>query len=71
MADLYEDDILRRSEQRGSLLRRLAAEEAWPQSRDAPHWRSEMRVACANAADEFSLSMRRHVARRTLTAANR
>jgi hypothetical protein len=102
MADLYEADILRWSEQQGSLLRRLAAgervndqvdwanvaeeiesvgrgelsackshlrqallhylkAEAWPQSRDAPHWRSEMRVACANAADEFSPSMRQHI----------
>jgi hypothetical protein len=49
-----------KSHLRQALLHFLNA-EAWPQSRDAPHWRSEMRMACANAADAFSPSMRQHI----------
>lgn len=43
-----------------ALLHELKA-KAWPLSRDAPHWRSEARVARINAADAFALSMRRRV----------
>jgi hypothetical protein len=32
--------------------------DAWPLSRDVPHWRSEARVARINAADAYAPSMR-------------
>ena|SRR5271166_355846 len=40
-----------------ALLHDLKA-EAWPLSRDVPHWRAEARIARGNAADEFTPSMR-------------
>ena len=40
-----------------ALLHDLKA-EAWPLSRDVPHWRSEARVARINAADAYAPSMR-------------
>jgi len=43
-----------------ALLHDLKA-EAWKLSRDAPHWRSEARVARINAADAFAPSMRRKI----------
>jgi hypothetical protein len=43
-----------------ALLHDLKA-AAWPQSRDAPHWRSEARVARVNAADAFTPSMRQRI----------
>lgn len=43
-----------------ALLHDLKA-EAWPLSRDAPHWRSEARVARINAADAFAPSMRQRI----------
>ncbi len=43
-----------------ALLHDLKA-KAWPLSRDAPHWRSEARVARINAADAYAPSMRRHI----------
>jgi hypothetical protein len=42
------------------LLHDLKA-EAWPLSRDAPHWRSEARVARINAADAYAPSMRQKI----------
>ncbi len=39
-----------------ALLHDLKA-EAWPLSRDVPHWRSEARVARINAADAYAPSM--------------
>ncbi len=35
--------------------------QAWPLSRDVPHWRSEARVARINAADAYSPSMRQRI----------
>jgi hypothetical protein len=35
--------------------------EAWPLSRDVPHWRSEARVARINAADAYTPSMRQRI----------
>ena len=35
--------------------------EAWPLSRDVPHWRSEARVARINAADAYAPSMRKDI----------
>jgi hypothetical protein len=35
--------------------------EAWPLSRDVPHWRSEARVARINAADAYAPSMRQKI----------
>ena len=35
--------------------------EAWPLSRDAPHWRAEARLFRREARDEFSPSMRQRV----------
>jgi hypothetical protein len=102
MADLYETDVLRWSEQQGDLLRRLArgervneqidwenvAEEveaagrterracesyliqallhdlkaeAWPSSREVPHWRAEARLARGNAVAVFTPSMRQRI----------
>jgi len=102
MADLYEADILRWSEQQADLLRRLArgervnaqidwenvAEEveavgrterracesyliqallhdlkaeAWPSSREVPHWRAEARLARGNAVAVFTPSMRQRI----------
>jgi hypothetical protein len=49
---------------RSQLLRALLHDlkaKAWPLSRDAPHWRSEARVARINAADAYAPSMRRHI----------
>jgi Domain of unknown function DUF29 len=43
-----------------ALLHDLKA-AAWPQSRDAPHWRSEARVARINAADAYTPSMRQRI----------
>jgi hypothetical protein len=43
-----------------ALLHDLKA-EAWPLSREVPHWRSEARVARGNAADEFAESMRQWI----------
>jgi hypothetical protein len=43
-----------------ALLHEIKA-KAWPLSRDAPHWRSEARVARINAADAYAPSMRRHL----------
>jgi|ERR1700677_1132975 hypothetical protein len=45
-----------RSQLLQALLHDLKA-EAWPLSRDVPHWRSEARVARINAADAFAPSM--------------
>jgi hypothetical protein len=35
--------------------------EAWPASRDVPHWRSEVRRFRIDAADRFSPSMRQRI----------
>jgi hypothetical protein len=35
--------------------------QAWPLSRDVPHWRSEARVARINAADAYTPSMRQRI----------
>lgn len=35
--------------------------EAWPLSRDVPHWQAESRVFRANAADRFTASMRQRI----------
>lgn len=35
--------------------------EAWPQARDAPHWRSEARRARLDAAEAFVPSMRQRI----------
>jgi hypothetical protein len=43
-----------------ALLHDLKA-AAWPQSRDAPHWLSEARVARVNAADAYTPSMRQRI----------
>jgi hypothetical protein len=43
-----------------ALLHDLKA-EAWPLSRDVPHWRSEARVARINAADAYAPSMRQKI----------
>jgi hypothetical protein len=43
-----------------ALLHDLKA-KAWPQSRNAPHWRSEASVARINAADAFTPSMRQWI----------
>ncbi|MGD0431205.1 MAG: DUF29 domain-containing protein [Acetobacteraceae bacterium] len=43
-----------------ALLHDLKA-AAWPQSRDAPHWRSEVRVARVNAVDAYTPSMRQRI----------
>ena len=43
-----------------ALLHDLKA-EAWPLSREAPHWRSEARVARINAADAYAPSMRQRI----------
>lgn len=43
-----------------ALLHDLKA-EAWPLSRDVPHWRSEARVARVNAADAYTPSMRQRI----------
>lgn len=43
-----------------ALLHDLKA-DAWPSSRDVPHWRSEARVARINAADAFTPSMRQKI----------
>jgi Domain of unknown function DUF29 len=49
---------------RSQLLRALLHDlkaQAWPQSREAPHWRSEARIARINAADAYTPSMRQHI----------
>jgi hypothetical protein len=43
-----------------ALLHDLKA-EAWPLSRDVPHWRSEARFARINAADAYAPSMRQRI----------
>jgi hypothetical protein len=43
-----------------ALLHDLKA-EAWPLSRDVPHWRSEARVARIYAADAYAPSMRQKI----------
>lgn len=43
-----------------ALLHDLKA-AAWPASRDAPHWRSEARVARVNAAEAYAPSMRQRI----------
>jgi Domain of unknown function DUF29 len=43
-----------------ALLHDLKA-EAWPLSRDVPHWRSEALVARINAADAYTPSMRQRI----------
>jgi len=43
-----------------ALLHDLKA-EAWPLSRDVPHWRSEACVARINAADAYAPSMRQKI----------
>ena len=43
-----------------ALLHDLKA-QAWPLSRDVPHWRSEARVARINAADAYAPSMRQRI----------
>ena len=43
-----------------ALLHDLKA-QAWPLSRDVPHWRSEARVARINAADAYAPSMRQKI----------
>jgi hypothetical protein len=49
-----------RSQLLQALLHDLKA-EAWPLSRDVPHWRSEARVARINAADAYAPSMRQRI----------
>jgi hypothetical protein len=49
-----------RSQLLQALLHDLKA-TAWPLSRDAPHWRSEARVARINAADAYTASMRQRL----------
>jgi Domain of unknown function DUF29 len=49
-----------RSQLLQALLHDLKA-EAWPLSRDAPHWRSEARMARINAADAYAPSMRQRI----------
>src|ERR1700753_4281089 len=43
-----------------ALLHDLKA-EAWPLSRDVPHWRAEARVARVHAADEYLPSMQQKI----------
>lgn len=43
-----------------ALLHDLKA-QAWPSSRDVPHWRSEARVARIDAADAYAPSMRQKI----------
>lgn len=49
-----------RSQLLQALLHQLKA-QAWPQSRDVPHWLSEAKVARINAADADAPSMRQHI----------
>lgn len=49
-----------RSQLLQALLHDLKA-EAWPLSRDVPHWRSEARIARINAADAYAPSMRQKI----------
>ena len=49
-----------RSQLLQALMHDLKA-EAWPLSRDVPHWRSEARVARINAADAYAPSMRQQI----------
>jgi hypothetical protein len=49
-----------RSQLLQALLHDLKA-QAWPLSRDVPHWRSEARVARINAADAYAPSMRQRI----------
>ena len=43
-----------------ALLHDLKA-QAWPQSREVPHWRAEARLARINAADAYAPSMRQRL----------
>jgi len=43
-----------------ALLHDLKA-EAWPLSREVPHWRAEARLARINAADAYAPSMRQRI----------
>ena len=43
-----------------ALIHALKA-EAWPLSREAPHWRAEARVFRGDAADAFTPSMRQRI----------
>jgi hypothetical protein len=102
MSELYENDVLRWSEQQADLLRRLARgervnaqidwenvteevesvgrsqlsavrallvqalahdlkAEAWPSSRDVPHWRAEARGFRDQAAEAFTPSMQQRI----------
>ena len=49
-----------RSQLLQALLHDLKA-QAWPLSREIPHWRSEARVARINAADAYAPSMRQKI----------
>jgi uncharacterized protein DUF29 len=49
-----------RSQLLQALLHDLKA-EAWPLSREVPHWRSEARVARINAADAYAPSMHQRI----------
>ena len=61
VADVGRDSLrVCRSQLFQALLHDLKA-EAWPLSRDAPHWRSEARIARVNAADAYTPSMRQRI----------
>ena len=61
VADVGRDSLRAcRSQLFQALLHDLKA-EAWPQSRDVPHWRSEARVARVNALDAYTPSMRQRI----------
>jgi hypothetical protein len=49
-----------RSQLLQALLHDLKA-EAWPLTREVPHWRSEARIARINAADAYTPSMRQKI----------
>ena len=42
-------------------LRHILKAHCWPDSRDAPHWRAEARVARGDAAARFAPSMRQRI----------
>jgi Domain of unknown function DUF29 len=42
-------------------LRHMLKAEAWPLSRDVPHWQAEARVARGDAAARFAPSMRQRI----------
>jgi Domain of unknown function DUF29 len=72
-ADIDWPDIIEEIESVGSeqlhavrsqLLQALVHDlkaEAWPLSRDVPHWRSEARIARINAASRYAPSMRQRI----------